>query len=191
MSRRHTYLSKTGWYESFRKRLPIDAQGQPIPWYSYPSIHFLAQRTQASMSVFEFGCGNSTRWWSRRVQRVVSCEHDAGWYNRIATTLPPNAQCHHVPREQYADFVTGFTGQFDVIVIDGVERVACARTCLGALKEDGVIVWDNSDRNEYQPGFDLLTGQGFKRLDFFGLGPIVMIPTMTAVFYREPNCLGI
>jgi hypothetical protein len=78
-----------------------------------------------------------------------------------------------------------------VIVIDGINRVECERHCVEALQEDGVIVWDNSDRKEYKTGYEYLIEQGFKRLDFEGLGPIVMIPTSTAVFYRPDNCLGL
>lgn len=189
--RRNTYLTDTGWFNSFGKRIPIDSKGQPIPWYSYPAIAFLEQRATDSLNVFEFGCGNSTQWWSKKAEKVVSCEHDQEWFDRIVDTLPENAECRHVPKESYAHFITEFKEEFDVIVIDGIERVDCALNCLGALKKEGVVIWDNSDRIEYQQGYDYLLSQGFRQLDFSGLGPIVMISTKTTIFYRSGNCLGI
>ncbi len=189
--RENTYLSKVGWYKSFGMRVPVDSNGNPIPWYSYPAIAFLEQRAKNSLTVFEFGCGNSTQWWSKNAAKVVSCEHDKDWFDRIAVSLPDNAECHYVPKDSYARFILEFKTELDVIIIDGIDRVDCAKNCLGALTKDGVVIWDNSDRSEYQQGYDFLVSQGFRRLDFSGLGPIVMIPTMTTIFYRKENCLGI
>lgn len=191
MTRASSYLSEVGWYESFQRRMPVDRCSRPIPWYSYPSLRFLEERVNGQWSVFEFGCGNSTRWWGERVSRVVSCEHDAGWYGRVQQDLPHNSEAHLKGGLEYASFIREYANAFDEIVIDGVDRVECALNCLDALKEDGVIIWDNSDRKEYQAGYDYLVGKGFRRLNFSGLGPIVMIPTETAVFYRQNNCLGL
>jgi precorrin-6B methylase 2 len=191
LMRQSTYLSKMGWYRSFQTRVPVDGSGQPVPWYSYPAIRFLEERIRPYWRVFEYGCGNSTLWWSARVKHVTSCEHHAGWHARVEKNLPDNAVCHLEVEEGYAEWISGFSCEFHVIVIDGINRVECARHCVEALQEDGVIVWDNSDRKEYKTGYEYLIEQGFKRLDFEGLGPIVMIPTSTAVFYRPDNCLGL
>lgn len=189
--RNSTYLSETGWYNSFQKRIPVDRHGEPIPWYSYPAIRFLEGRVQRNWSVFEYGCGNSTHWWGKRVERVESCEHHAGWYDRVRNSLPDNAHCTLKEETAYAAFVAEFPKTFHVIVIDGIERVECANYCLDALTDDGVIIWDNSDREDYKAGYDYLIEKGFRRLDFSGLGPIVMIPTETAIFYKSNNCLGL
>jgi hypothetical protein len=193
MGRKGTYLSASGWYRSFQRRLPIDAADDPIPWYSYPVIRFLRDRIQPEMKVFEYGCGHSTLWWSERVSQVVFCEHDCQWFDRIHGDFGERVTGHIKSPEDgsYADFIRNYSDAFDIIVIDGMERVECARRCLGALKKGGVIIWDNSDRDIYQEGFDFLAEAGFRRIDFAGLGPIVMIPTETAVFYKPDNCLGI
>lgn len=191
MARKSTYISHVGWYNSFMKRMSIDSAGSPIPWYSYPSLHFLEQRVRNTMRVFEFGCGNSSIWWANRVDQIVSCEHDKEWFDRINDSLPGNAICYYKDESGYADFISGFENEFDIIIIDGIDRVSCALQCLKALNEDGVIIWDNSDRDEYQEGYEYLARNGFKRLDFKGLGPIVMIPTMTSIYYRSANCLGL
>ena len=57
---------------------------------------------------------------------------------------------------------------------------------------EGVVVLDNSDWDSLQAGITALTNAGFRRLDFFGLGPMNSFSTMTSVFYRPgSNCLEI
>lgn len=39
--RKSGYLKKAGWFRSYKEQLPIDNNGNPIPWMTYPSISFL------------------------------------------------------------------------------------------------------------------------------------------------------
>ena len=43
-SRHNGYLVTTGWVKSFLAREPLDSDGKPIPWLSYPFISFLSER---------------------------------------------------------------------------------------------------------------------------------------------------
>ena len=171
----------------------MDAAGNPIPWFTYAAIEFLEKRLQKSFRVFEFGSGNSTRWWARRVDFLISCEHDPVWYNKMKSDLPSGVTylLETVENGSYARSVRISGTSFHIIVIDGTDRVECARRALDSLLPEGVIVWDNSDREEYRTGYDLLTREGFRRLDFFGLGPINAAGWCTSIFYREHNCLNI
>lgn len=191
---RNGYLTQIGWLASFSTSLPVDQQGNPLPWYTYGAIAFLQDRIRPEMAVFEFGSGNSTLWWSQRVAQVVSREHDAAWYQRVKALVPANVDYQHIaclPDGDYAREVLKHVGRFDLIVIDGPDRVNCARHALQALKAHGAIIWDNSDREEYAAGYSLLTQAGFRRLDFSGMGPINPQGWCTSIFYRPDNCLGI
>lgn len=190
---RASYLERSGWFKSRQRRQPVDSQGEPIPWITYPAIHFLNGRVRPEMRVFEFGSGASTLWWARRVRSVTSCEHDLAWFERTRASVPSNVQLSHVAREgqQYSREILRYERAFEIVVIDGRDRVECAKNCLGALTADGVVIWDNSDREEYQPGFDFLLQHGFRRLDFTGLGPLVAFDWCTSIFYRDQNCLGL
>ena len=81
--------------------------------------------------------------------------------------------------------------RYDIIVIDGRDRINCARNCLPALEDHGVILWDNSEQEEYREGLDLLRSRGFRELPFEGLGPVNPYVWRTSVFYRDDNCLGL
>jgi hypothetical protein len=183
------FLRESGWLESYRRGVPTSANG-PLPWFTYAAIAFLEPRLQRDLSVFEYGAGYSTLWWAARVQQVKSCENDRAWYSRMASTCPANAELFYEPRgPSYSQKAAEFSS--DIIVIDGRDRVDCARACLPGLRPGGVIVWDNSDRERYQDGFDWLGQNGFRRLDFGGLGPVNFTPWVTSIFYRSENCLGI
>jgi predicted O-methyltransferase YrrM len=143
------------------------------------------------MKVFEFGSGNSTLWWSDRVDHLVSCEHDRQWYDNLRDKLPQNTRYIHAALDSYADEISNYENTFDIVVIDGRRRTECAKRCVPALRDSGVIVWDNSDREKYRTGYDYLLDNGFKRLDFGGMGPINTYEWSTSVFYRDDNCLNI
>ena len=188
------YLEASGWLNSRRLKMPVDAEERPLPWWTYPIIDFLARRVRPDMRVFEFGSGNSTLWWASRVEHVTAVEHHPRWAVRMAQAVPDNVSLLHVPLEPDGDYCrtsqrTG--GRFDIVVVDGRDRVNCARECLGSLKEDGVIVWDDSQRRRYRPGFRFLGRRGFRQLEFHGHGPMDTLPWETSVFYRDVNCLGL
>jgi predicted O-methyltransferase YrrM len=175
-------------------RSPAREHREQLPWYTYAATAFLTKRIGPGLSVFEYGSGNSTLWWARRVRRVVSCEHDAGWAQRLSPDLPANAQLmvqELEPDGAYCRAILQADDAFEIVVIDGRDRVNCARHTVERLTENGVIIWDNSDRPHYQPGFDFLAGRGFRAIEFAGFGPASYVPWQTSIFYRDKNCLGI
>jgi hypothetical protein len=181
------------WTESFASITPMLSTGEQCPWYTYAALHFLSTRDVSGLSVFEYGCGNSTLWWSRHAAKVRSVESNPLWYEKMLPLLPENAAIilrELANGETYADEILKFE-PFDVIVIDGFDRVKCAEAAVQRLNDQTVVIWDNSDRRRYLPGFKLLRNHGFRQLDFFGFGPTNVEPWMTSVFYRSGNCLGI
>jgi hypothetical protein len=80
---------------------------------------------------------------------------------------------------------------FDIILIDGIERPLCFENAISSLNKGGVIIWDNSNRDEFLEIKTKLIPMGYKVIDFYGLAPTEIIPTQTSVIYRTENCLGI
>jgi len=189
------FLDKTGWTLSAKTREPVDVNGKEIPWFNYSSIHFLDQRIRKEFSIFEYGSGNSTFWFSERAHKVISIEYDEKWFkkleNRILTIQNINLIFIKPESKEYAKYILGFTEEFDIVIIDGRDRVKCGLNSLKALKKDGVIIWDDAERERYKEGHDFLYSNGFKSIEFFGLGPIRRRASVTTIFYREENCLGI
>ena len=77
---------------------------------------------------------------------------------------------------------------FDVIIVDGMARSACARVAVDRLKPDGFIVFDNSDRDEYADAYQFLIDAGFARINYWGPGPINPYEWCTSIFTRSLDC---
>ena len=194
MLRRAGPLCEDGWFKSFREGRPIDPQGNPIPWITYPALEFLKTRVHGEMSVFEYGCGSSTLWWARRVKEVMSVEHDLAWFEKVVPHIPGNVTLSHIPLTEddaYPRKIAEYRDRFHLVMLDGRRRVSCAENTPVSLKADGVIIWDNSDREEYGKGFRFLFDRGFRKIEFVGYAPGIIDKTETAIFYRPGNCLGI
>lgn len=61
---------------------------------------------------------------------------------------------------------------YDMVVIDGMARALCTYLTVesGNLKDDGIIILDNSDRWQYNPIQTYLHDKGYGRIDFWGPG---------------------
>lgn len=188
------YLRSIGWIDSYRTKSSVDGEGRPVPWYRYAAIEFLDERVERSQNVFEFGCGNSTLWWAERTKSVTAVEHNPEWAGKIAATAPDNVCVLEVELQadgEYCRTPCRREMEFDILVIDGRDRVNCALQGLAALAADGVIIWDDSHRRRYRYGLRFLEQKGFRRLRFTGLGPISPEPGETSILYRSENCFGI
>lgn len=191
---RNGYLHEVGWLRSAVARQAIDGRGHPLPWLTYPAIHLLEQRCPATVRVFEYGSGNSTLWWAERARHVVAVEHYRPWFARMESRVPANVDLAFRPQEpveEYAGASRKRRGGFEVLVIDGRRRVACAAVAPDALADGGVIVFDDTERERYRPALERLAAGGFRRLDLRGMRPMHACGGITSVLYRDGNCLGL
>jgi hypothetical protein len=188
------YLHDIGWFKAFENRSPVDADGNAIPWVTYSFIDFIKGRLNKQHTVFEFGSGNSTFFYAKYAGIVVSVEHDKEWYDKIVSTKPENSEmifCDLVKGGDYCHMPQKLEEKFDIIIVDGRDRVNCCRQAIGALSPTGVVVLDDSERDKYKAGIDFLLNSGFKQLSFSGISPGLFYLKATSVFYKDENCLGI
>ena len=188
------YLKDTGWLQSFYMREPVNKFNMPIPWITYPAIDFIDSRLNEHMDVFEFGGGNSTLYFSTKVKSVTTVENDPVWYNKIKSDIPRNVNI--ILEDLYYDGNYCKTAMncekcFDVIVIDGRDRVNCIKYSIDSLKSNGVIILDDSQREEYKEGREYLKNKIFKHIDFWGISPGYLNRYSTTIFYRDENCFGL
>ena len=180
---------QSGHFRSALAARALDRGGEPLPWYTYPMISFLQTKRFAGRTVLEFGAGQSTLWWARRADRVVALEDHSDWHSRLSGRVDQNVELHLVgSRLEEAEGL--FSGQrFDVIVIDGLDRLACADRALDLLAARGAVIFDNSDghwggcEGEY-PVLDLFREAGYSRIDFYGHAPGVIVPHCTSLLFR-------
>lgn len=191
----YTYVSSMGWLESLTKRTSKNHEGKPIPWITYSAIRFLMKHLPKEPRVFEFGSGFSTLWWAARASHLMTVEHNKKWFDKISKNLPKNVDYRFVelePDGQYCRTAAESGLTFDVIVVDGRDRVNCIKYSLPVLSETGVVILDNSNRDRYAPGLELLSRAGFRQIEFISHGAINPKPWHTSMFFRPlQNCLGL
>jgi hypothetical protein len=189
-----SYLIKTGWILSMAKGTPCDINGAPLPWMNYNVIQFLQKRLRKHFNLFEYGSGYSTHFYAALVEKVVSIEYDEAWIAKIAKDLPSNCKLLYQPKDVdglYCRMIQNTPDLYDVIIIDGRDRVNCLLQSLNKLTPAGVILLDDSQRDFYRPGLDAAVQHGFRELEFEGLKPTGNSLDRTTVLYRNDNCLGI
>lgn len=188
------YLDEIGWFNAFDSRSPVDEHNNPIPWVTYSFIDFIKERLTKLHTVFEFGSGNSTYFYAKYAGKVVSVEHDKEWYNKVLKTNPENSElifCELVRDGDYCRMPLTLPTTFDVVIVDGRDRVNCCKRAVKAVTASGVIVLDDSERGFYKEGINFLLDNGFKELSFSGISPGLFYRKSTSVFYRANNCLNI
>ena len=76
-----------GHLKTVRLGRPVERNGDPLPWYTYPAIEYLQQLDFSDADVFEYGSGNSTLFWNRAAQTVTAVEDDEAWYRPVASDV--------------------------------------------------------------------------------------------------------
>ncbi|MNK91784.1 hypothetical protein D3C87_1118990 [compost metagenome] len=187
------YFVETGWTNSYLKKESLDPDGNPIPWLTYSFLDFIEGRLNKELLLFEYGAGNSTLFYAKHVKKVTAVEHDKNWFERIKNQMPAHVEIKHIGLEgdDYVHAILQKDQLFDIIIVDGRKRIACCKNAIQRLSETGVLILDDAEREHYQPVMDYLIQQGFKHIPFSGIAIGAIHRKVTALFYKENNCLGI
>lgn len=182
--------NKAGWKRSFLEGFSQDANGAALPWMTYPAIEFLQKSIRPHHEIFEFGCGASTLFFASRVRKVTSLETNKRWLELIKEKLPTkNVEItlmeDGLENDLYQNFAKDCGQKFDFIIIDSLKRFQCAKNSITALKPNGTIILDDSERKNYQKIFDFLATQNFIALDFIGIEPGRLRVKKTTIFQKS------
>lgn len=171
-----------GFWNTAKEWKCIDAEGKPLPWYTYPAIEYIRQLDLSDKTVLEFGSGYSTLFWASRCKKVYAIEDDAKWHAIIAPDAPANVEYLLLEdRDAYINAArTIGEPQFDIIIVDGSHRYQCAENSRPLLNPSGFMILDNSDWREETSRF--LRDSDLIEVDMSGFGPINPY-TWTTSFY--------
>jgi precorrin-6B methylase 2 len=188
------YLYETGWSRSVIEGKPVDKDGNPLPWISIPTIELLKEKDLSQLFVFEYGAGNSTIWFSKRVKKVVSIEHDKEWFAFVQKMIDAkNSKVYFKELSYGGDYARSILdyNEVDIALVDGRDRVNCAKNSVTQLSSKGVIILDDAQRENYQEAIEYIQSKGFKSLNLVGMNVGRPMRKVTTIFYRDNNCLGL
>lgn len=141
--------------EYFLARLKLklyEIRHPEAPWLPSTLIDWLSLQLKETDIVLEWGSGRSTKWFSKRVSKVCSVEHDVKWYDQVKAQLGSvkNVELRLSSLDQED---SGYTSPefsdctaFDVVLIDGRRREACFAQVLQMKNSPSTIIIDNADR---------------------------------------------
>lgn len=127
------------------------------------SDFFLSEITKTHR-VLEYGSGESTIEIADKCLSILSIEHQKQWYDKLIELKPIN--CELILREPNLPYKEGINcgtyeqfksyieapldkGPFDIILIDGRARVACASIVKSITHDNTLIFIHDYDRPEY------------------------------------------
>lgn len=178
-----------------------------VPWWTYRAIDFVDAWLEARpkpVRVFEFGAGASTVFLIKRSDEVHSVENHTGFADSIRPMLAAAGGADLIVHEplrtttpkvtsqkpgyadadftEYVNAIEEIGGLFDVIVIDGRAREACLTAATPHLKDDGIIIFDNSRRARYRRAIE---ASGLRERRFGGLTPTLPYPDQTSILTKH------
>jgi SAM-dependent methyltransferase len=130
-----------------------------VPWITPAAVAFLDEWLGPQDVGIEWGSGRSTAWLASRVGRLVSIEHDLGWYRKTADELARR----HLENVEYvlAELADGAggpdhpyvaaarkapAGEVSFVLVDGLLRDHCAKLAMELLRPGGLLVIDDAQR---------------------------------------------
>ena len=184
--------NKTGWEKSFFYGFSQDENGDALPWMTYPAIEFLKNNLNKNHEIFEFGCGASTLFFSGIVKKVVGLETNKIWLGITQKLLAEKSRNNVVitlmidglENENYQNFAKNCGQKFDFIIIDSLKRFECAKNVIDALKPNGILILDDSERKNYKKIFEFFAENNFQKQDFFGIAPGQLRIKNTTIFFK-------
>lgn len=139
-------------------------------WDSYRETLFEVLDKFQPKRVLEFGTGKSTDTFATypSVLRLCSVEHDKEYYEIAKTRLYQNVS---IKLEQNIDtyaFYKGTEKKYDLIFVDGRNRVRCIKESKSVLEDSGLVMLHDAEREIYKAAFDC-----YKYKHFTDLGSTV------------------
>lgn len=168
------------------KRPPLTVR---LPWLPFDVIDFLDAEVRPTSRVFEFGGGGSTLWFTERAGFVRTVENDHEWFEGLtrSTAGLTNSDVIFRPMSEAQSYVRAVEDEepWDIVVVDGRERVQCAEAALPYVRRGGLLVLDDSDRPRYSAVEAAL--QHWPATTFRGLAPYKPVPAHTTVWRRPAD----
>jgi hypothetical protein len=123
-----------------------------LPFIALNAFRFLKLRLPDNPRVFEWSSGMSTLWYERSGAEVHAVEDDEAWF-KVISTRTGSARVYYLTGQDYVNKIREFpAGYFDLISIDGSDRLACFEIAEKYLRPGGILLVDNTDKDRPSKG---------------------------------------
>ncbi len=136
--------------------LPIKPQWAP------EARERVAESLSKEKVVLEWGNGCSTAWLAPRCKFVFAIDDDKNWSDRAKKLCAEAGHSLNVDFTVYPEHDYRYSASIfyfsellpiDIAIVDGVSRMECFNKAVKYVKKGGLIVLDDSQRDEYKQAF--------------------------------------
>lgn len=147
----------------------LDEKGIQMPWYTRSCLEWLVTLPLGTMLVFEYGCGESSKWFTENCDLSFGVDSNSEWLPKLS------GYDLSTTKEEYLSAIEQYVTPegFDLIIIDGDYRDDCTEHALKHLKKGGYLICDNFE----QPSADLAHWPKTRELT----------KNMPVMIYKEPG----
>ncbi len=162
------------------------------PYMEDNEIKLIEYYLNTNDTMFEWGSGGSTLWFSKFVKKYYSIEHDLLWYKKVKNDIFYSDRFNinyyfvknNLPRtyptkpKEFTDYIKCVETvlkdkKVDKVLIDGRVRVSCAKAILPYLNINSLVFIHDWVRKRYHKvldWYDIINEISPKKLDATGLG---------------------
>ena len=135
-------------------------------------------------TVLEIGSGGSTLWFAKRAKSIISFEHNRKYFLVVKEQLEEaryknTTLCYD--KEYWCGSLQKIQGLFDIVLVDGRERVITVLSVWDYVKPGGCLILDDAHRRRYKEACDFMDAKEWERLEF----PTTTKYGRTFVWHRE------
>ena len=135
------------------------------PMMTRPQIRMLEKELlalgQSHLDILEWGCGGSTYHYTRFLRQNgieylwTSVEHQKHWYEHMVEVMrdDPHVVIRLEPdRDSYVAYPATLDRKFDLILVDGRDRMQCLAEAYFLIRSDGSVLLHDAYRSRYDGG---------------------------------------
>jgi hypothetical protein len=118
--------------------------GLVLPWYTKSFLDELVTWDLKGKTVFEYGLGATSLWWIKKGCKHFGMESNDQWFTAVADSIGQESKFElQLDEKGYPQSIHQWVQDFDIVIIDGIERDECVKPALECLTPGGVLIIDN------------------------------------------------
>ena len=166
---------------------------RPLPWITDGANDFLGEkiRSEEIKNILEFGSGASTHWLLKQGVNLISVEHNPSFFKFLKNKINEEYIFEYIlaPRP-YNNLCAEFQSRalmFDLVIVDGRDRVKCVESAHPLVAPGGYLMLDNDERIKYRRTHDILLNwekQSYKQVGADYTGWKNPCPWVTTVWQK-------
>ena len=124
---------------------------------------FILKHLKPHFTMLEWGSGGSTTFFSYFVKKYISFEHSRKWFSHTIRALNKEKRANVVlywinaPNTDYTEYtnkISEIEDKLDAVLIDGRNRVGCAKKLLEYIDDDCLVFLHDAERPRYNEIYD-------------------------------------